>query len=150
MPPPRHLTDTRKPYPGHSRSLVIAIDIGTTFSGVSYAILEPGEIPKIHGVTRYLASSTFLSSFLTYTRFPGQEHVAGNTKIPSVIYYDRHGKMMAAGAEADTSGIQAQAEDEGWIKAELFVYALSYQCSTTNHLYTASNYVSVHAQCNST
>jgi hypothetical protein len=43
---------TRKPHAGSTRSLVIAIDVGTTFSGVSYAILEPGEIPKIHGVTR--------------------------------------------------------------------------------------------------
>jgi len=48
MPTP----DTRKPYPGHTRALVIAIDIGTTFSGVSYAILEPDVVPKIHGVTR--------------------------------------------------------------------------------------------------
>lgn len=61
-------TENRKPYSGLTRSLVIAIDVGTTFSGVrmfidiaeifihffqvSYAILEPGEIPKIHGVTR--------------------------------------------------------------------------------------------------
>ncbi|KIJ98141.1 hypothetical protein K443DRAFT_220891 [Laccaria amethystina LaAM-08-1] len=96
--------DTRKPYSGLSRSLVIAIDVGTTFSGVSYAILEPGEIPKIHGVTR----------------FPGQEHVAGNSKIPSVIYYDKSGKLMAAGAEAESNSILAQAEDEQWIKAELF------------------------------
>jgi len=44
--------DTRKPYNGRTRSLVIAVDVGTTFSGVSYAVLEPGEIPKIHGVTR--------------------------------------------------------------------------------------------------
>lgn len=43
---------TRKPYTGLTRSLVIALDIGTTFSGVSYAILEPGDVPKIHGVTR--------------------------------------------------------------------------------------------------
>ncbi|KAF8972184.1 hypothetical protein BDZ97DRAFT_1650258 [Flammula alnicola] len=100
----KHASDTRKPYSGLSRSLVIAIDVGTTFSGVSYAILEPGEIPKIHGVTR----------------FPGQEHVAGNSKIPSVIYYDKYGSIMAAGAEADSSSIAAQAEDEGWIKAELF------------------------------
>ena len=42
----------RKPYIGQTRSLVIAVDVGTTFSGVSYAILEPGEVPKIHGVTR--------------------------------------------------------------------------------------------------
>lgn len=30
------------------------------------------------------------------------------------------GKMMAAGAEADTAAIAAQAEDEDWIKAELY------------------------------
>jgi hypothetical protein len=45
-------SDTRKPYSGNTRSLVLAFDVGTTFSGVSYAILEPNEIPKIHGVTR--------------------------------------------------------------------------------------------------
>ncbi|KAI4525193.1 hypothetical protein EV122DRAFT_206731 [Schizophyllum commune] len=97
-------SDMRKPYGGPVRSLVIALDVGTTFSGVSYAILEPGLIPKIHGVTR----------------FPGQEHVAGNSKIPSVLWYDRHGKMVAAGAEAETAAIVSQAEDEGWTKAELF------------------------------
>ncbi|KAI0342873.1 hypothetical protein BDW22DRAFT_1407386 [Trametopsis cervina] len=95
---------TRKPYTGQTRSLVLALDIGTTFSGVSYAILEPGEVPKIHGVTR----------------FPGQEHVAGNSKIPSIMYYDSHGNMKAAGAEADGAAVLAQAEDEGWIKTELF------------------------------
>jgi hypothetical protein len=52
-------------------------------------------------------------------RFPGQEHVAGNTKIPSIIYYDTHGKVVAAGAEADTATIISQAEDEGWSKVEL-------------------------------
>ncbi|TFK22887.1 hypothetical protein FA15DRAFT_595292 [Coprinopsis marcescibilis] len=98
------VADTRKPYGGFTRSLVIAIDVGTTFSGVSYAILEPGEIPKIHGVTR----------------FPGQEHVAGNTKIPSVIYYDKRGVLKAAGAEADDGSIQTKAEDDGWTKVELF------------------------------
>jgi hypothetical protein len=45
-------SDTRKPYGGSSRALIIALDVGTTFSGVSYALLEPGEVPKIHGVTR--------------------------------------------------------------------------------------------------
>ena len=68
---------------------------------------------------------TFVSadaSWLTLEgRFPGQEHVAGNSKIPSVIYYDKDGTIMATGAEADSSFITAQAEDEGWIKAELCV-----------------------------
>src|SRR6267154_760760 len=58
-------TDTRKPYGGNKRSLVLAFDVGTTFSGVSYAILEPDEIPKIHGVTRcvhsLLSSSPLIS-----------------------------------------------------------------------------------------
>ncbi|KAL0065109.1 hypothetical protein AAF712_007945 [Marasmius tenuissimus] len=90
-------SEIRKPYTGASRSLVVAID-------VSYAILEPGEIPKIHGVTR----------------FPGQEHQAGNNKIPSILYYDKDGGVMAAGAEADTSTTLSMAEDEGWVKVDLF------------------------------
>ena len=62
----------------------------------------------------------FAVSILMYDpSFPGQEHVAGNSKIPSVVYYDKHGKMMAAGAEADTAAVISQAEDYGWIKAEL-------------------------------
>ncbi|CAL1716267.1 unnamed protein product [Somion occarium] len=36
------------------------------------------------------------------------------------MYYDRHGLMKAAGAEADGASVLAQAEDEGWIKTELF------------------------------
>jgi len=43
----------RKRYNGNKRALVIALDVGTTFSGVSYALLDPGEIPKIYEVTRY-------------------------------------------------------------------------------------------------
>lgn len=44
----------RKPYNGLKKALVIAFDVGTTFSGVSYALLDPGEIPKIYEVTRYV------------------------------------------------------------------------------------------------
>ena len=57
-------------------------------------------------------------------RFPGQEHVAGNSKIPSIVYYDRDGNVMVAGAEADNASIASQAEDEYWIKAELYVTSL--------------------------
>lgn len=35
------------------------------------------------------------------------------------MYYDHHGNMKAAGAEADGAAVLAQAEDEGWIKTEL-------------------------------
>lgn len=43
----------RQPYNGPSRSLVLAFDVGTTYSGVSYAVLDPGEAPRIQTVTRY-------------------------------------------------------------------------------------------------
>ena len=40
-------------YSGYTRKLVLAFDVGTTYSGIGYAILDPGEVPKIQGVTRY-------------------------------------------------------------------------------------------------
>ena len=49
-------------------------------------------------------------------RFPAQEHVGGDSKVPTVIYYDLLGKVRAVGAETLREGI---AEDENWVKAEL-------------------------------
>ena len=42
----------RTPYSGPSRKLVVALDIGTTFSGAAYSLLDPGEVPQIQSVTR--------------------------------------------------------------------------------------------------
>ncbi|KAG2043940.1 hypothetical protein BDR03DRAFT_940307 [Suillus americanus] len=90
----------REPYKGSTRKLVLAFDVGTTFSGVSYCMLDPGEVPVIRGVARY----------------PAQEHVGGDSKIPSILYYDLHGDVRAVGAEALQEHIIEQAEDEGWMK----------------------------------
>ena len=92
----------RQPYQGFSRKLVIAFDVGTTYSGVSYSVLDPGEVPVIHGVNRY----------------PAQDHVGGASKIPSILYYDDEGKARAIGAEALQEAIQEAAEDEDWQKVE--------------------------------
>ncbi|KAJ3514774.1 hypothetical protein NLJ89_g2173 [Agrocybe chaxingu] len=115
----------RSAYSGTQRKLVLAFDVGTTFSGISYrqaliairasitsktetsahdSILDPGVIPQIWGVTRY----------------PAQEQVGADSKIPSVIYYDRRGKVKAVGAEAMREEIEELAEEEGWVKAEWF------------------------------
>ncbi|KAG2353445.1 hypothetical protein BDR07DRAFT_1367118 [Suillus spraguei] len=88
---------TREPYKGSTRKLVLAFDVGTTFSGVSYCLLDPGEVPVIRG-------------------YPGQERVGGDSKIPSILYYDRQGDVRAVGAEALQQHIIEQAEDEGWVK----------------------------------
>ncbi len=37
---------------GSKVELVVGIDVGTTFSGVSYAFLRPGEAPEIQSVTK--------------------------------------------------------------------------------------------------
>ena len=50
----------RPPYVGDKRALVLAFDIGTTFSGVSYALLDPGQIPQINSITRYVPPLTFM------------------------------------------------------------------------------------------
>jgi len=42
---------TRSPYKGTSRKLLLAFDIGTTYSGVCYAFLDPGVVPKVEPVT---------------------------------------------------------------------------------------------------
>ncbi|OCH89886.1 hypothetical protein OBBRIDRAFT_755931 [Obba rivulosa] len=94
----------RQPYRGSARTLVISMDVGTTFSGVGYSILDPGEVPKIMGVRR----------------FPGQEDMAGSSKIPSILYYDKFGSLKAIGAEALSSSIVDKALEEDWFKVEWF------------------------------
>ncbi|KAK0434130.1 hypothetical protein EV421DRAFT_1356533 [Armillaria borealis] len=93
-----------QPYQGPHQKLVIALDLGTTFSGVSYSILDPGLVPEIKGVTR----------------FPAQENAGGDAKIPTILYYDQSGDLKAAGAEALDENVIRSAEDEGWVKYSTF------------------------------
>ncbi|TFK63665.1 hypothetical protein BDN72DRAFT_902219 [Pluteus cervinus] len=95
---------SRGPYPGSSRRLVLAFDVGTTFSGVSYSILDPGNVPEIKGLTR----------------FPYQDSTGGDFKVPSIIWYDTNGKVRAIGAGAVQDGIEQEAEDGEWTKVEWF------------------------------
>ncbi|KAF9047806.1 hypothetical protein BJ165DRAFT_1403442 [Panaeolus papilionaceus] len=97
-------TPARSAYRGLRRKLVLAFDVGTTYSGISYSILDPGIVPEIKPVTQ----------------FPAQEYISGASKIPTVIYYDQSGKVRAVGAEAMREGIYEIAEDQQWIKAEWF------------------------------
>ena len=46
------MSTARTPYSGSSRKLVLAFDVGTTFSGVAYAFLDPGQVPEIRPVTK--------------------------------------------------------------------------------------------------
>lgn len=55
-------------------------------------------------------------------RFPGQENNASDSKIPSILYYNKNGQVMAVGAEALLPHIMDQAEDENWTKVGWWVY----------------------------
>ncbi|KAJ7841610.1 hypothetical protein B0H14DRAFT_3457380 [Mycena olivaceomarginata] len=94
---------TGKPYSG-PRGLVFGIDVGTTYSGISYSILEPGQVPQIHQITR----------------FPGQQDVGGDSKIPTAIYYDLGGIIRAEGAETTLAACVEQAEEDSWEHAQWF------------------------------
>jgi molecular chaperone DnaK (HSP70) len=116
---------SRQPYHGTRRKLVLAFDVGTTYSGISYSILDPGEVPEIKGVTRhdFVYSSIEPCSFSF--RFPAQDHVGGDSKIPSILYYDQDGDLRAVGAEALQESVIEQAEDEGWAKLEWFSFSFN-------------------------
>lgn len=94
-----------QPYAGPAK-LVIAIDLGTTFSGASYVVLQPGQKPVIEDVKA----------------FPGQS--TSGSKVPSVILYNSKGKACLFGAEAVSGGPSEQLLDEGgqlakWWKVHL-------------------------------
>ncbi|KAJ3815434.1 hypothetical protein F5876DRAFT_85802 [Lentinula aff. lateritia] len=104
----------RKPFAGTQQGLVLAIDVGTTYSGCSFSVLDPGVVPEIKGVTRFPAQA------------PG-----GSSKIPSVLYYDSAGKVQAVGAETLLDTVIEQAEDEQWTKVEWFKLHLRPKSSKT-------------------
>ncbi|KAF8907433.1 hypothetical protein CPB85DRAFT_1254346 [Mucidula mucida] len=108
----------RKPYTGAFRKLVVAFDVGTTYSGVSFAILDPGLVPVIQGVTRYAA----------------QQKVGGDSKIPTIIYYDAQGDVKAVGAEAIDEAFLEKAEDEGYTKVEWFKLHLRPKALAASHI----------------
>lgn len=85
---------------------MIAIDLGTTFSGASYVILQPGVRPTVEDIKAY----------------PGQS--SANSKVPSVILYDKNGTARLFGAEAVAGGPAEQLLEEGgqlakWWKVHL-------------------------------
>ncbi|KAM6491361.1 hypothetical protein JOM56_013135 [Amanita muscaria] len=92
------------PYTGTEKLLVIGIDVGTTLSGVSYAVLEPGKVPRINPVER----------------FSGQREERPDSKVPSVVCYDQDGHVLAAGPETDYELNPILSEIEGVRRAEWF------------------------------
>ncbi|KZT22435.1 hypothetical protein NEOLEDRAFT_1180846 [Neolentinus lepideus HHB14362 ss-1] len=108
----------RKPYKGPRRKLVLSLDVGTTCSGVSYTLLDPGEVPKL----------------CTVTKFPGQTDAEHDSKVPSVLYYDVNGVLQAVGQEAENRYENGEAEDNEWVRVEWFKLHLRPKNSNVSHV----------------
>ncbi|KAF8333699.1 hypothetical protein F5887DRAFT_1063656 [Amanita rubescens] len=111
--------EQRGPFSGGARKLVMAFDVGTTYSGASYALLDPGIVPEIHGVTR----------------FPAQQRVGGDSKIPTVLYYDKEGEVRAVGAEATQDDFIEEAEDNEFVRVEWFKLHLRPKALASSHIH---------------
>ncbi|KAF8337586.1 uncharacterized protein EI90DRAFT_2991950 [Cantharellus anzutake] len=90
-------------YAGQSK-IIIAIDIGTSNTGVSYAYLYPSGPQAVTRVSEW----------------PGQPPHRGESKIPTLIWYNRQNQAVAYGAEAVTAETQNDAADYGWRLAKQF------------------------------
>ena len=58
---------------------------------------------------------------LIFHRFPAQGIARADSKVPSILYYDKAGIARAVGAEVLAQDIVETALMEGWTKAEWYV-----------------------------
>ena len=108
------------PYAGSKKALVLSIDVGTTYSGISYAMLDPGEVPEIKPVLRYVLVAAFHPFSHPYEecRYPGRENTPNDYRVPTIVCYRPNGTVYACGAEAEAveddadSGFVDLAEDD--------------------------------------
>lgn len=115
----------REPYSGSATGIVIGIDVGTTFSGVSYAILRPGEVPEVVSITQSVRHNVYsllstLNQLLSASRFSGQTIMGA--KIPSVIFYDENSQIKAIGPQTTLDSIIQESELNEWTKVEQYVH----------------------------
>ncbi|KAF7293207.1 hypothetical protein HMN09_01198800 [Mycena chlorophos] len=84
------------------RKLVLAVDVGTTYSAASWCLLEPREEPKFGAVQRW------------------PKQAAADLKVPTAILYDHEGEPRAFGAEVDDEATAFNAATNGWHRVEWF------------------------------
>ncbi|KAF9510510.1 hypothetical protein BS47DRAFT_64108 [Hydnum rufescens UP504] len=83
--------------------IILAIDIGTTYSAVSYSHLYKGCSRSITSVSNW----------------PNQRKQVGDSKIPTLIWYDKRKKPVRYGASALVANAM-EAKENGWQLAKLF------------------------------
>jgi len=97
--------------------IIIGIDIGTTQSAVAFAYLYPNGPQSLYRVSAW----------------PGQESQKGESKIPTLVYYDKNGKAVSFGAEALQLDTAEKAEEEEWQLARHFKLHLHPEAMKQRH-----------------
>jgi hypothetical protein len=62
----------RSAYTGTTKKLLVAVDIGTTFTAVSFSILQPREVPQFNEVRRVTLLDRQLDLTYIHRSFVGQ------------------------------------------------------------------------------
>lgn len=62
-----------------------------------------------------------------HSRFPGQQTVGGDSKIPSVVCYDADGNVVAVGSETDPDTNSELLGVEGLVRAEWYASTIPQQ-----------------------
>ncbi|CEL54213.1 Heat shock 70 kDa protein 12B OS=Homo sapiens GN=HSPA12B PE=2 SV=2 [Rhizoctonia solani AG-1 IB] len=83
--------------------IMVGIDIGSTQSGVAFTFLQKGVKRTVHRVVHWPGQALDLQS-----------------KIPTLVWYDKHGKPMLFGAEAVTEEARESADEHKWSLAKRF------------------------------
>ena len=92
---------------------------------LQWRILCPFDTRRITSNPRHYPVSSRSNSNRTYrlnllSRFPGQQKVGGDSKIPSVVCYDGDGNVVAVGSETDEDTNPELLEVEGYVRAEWY------------------------------
>ncbi|KAL5485832.1 hypothetical protein ACEPAI_6874 [Sanghuangporus weigelae] len=88
--------------PPKAPGIILGFDVGSITSAVSFALLLHDRPVEVRSVTW----------------FTGLDSPAN--RIPSIMYYDRHGVLLVAGASTVSESIICDADDQGWFKVERF------------------------------
>ena len=88
----------------------------------------------------YQSKVNRITHFRLLSRFPGQVKVGDDSKIPSVVCYDKDGNVVAVGSETNADTNPELVEVEGFVRAEWYAPTLFQQTLLNDNI--GSSYIS--------
>ncbi|KZT20036.1 hypothetical protein NEOLEDRAFT_1182864 [Neolentinus lepideus HHB14362 ss-1] len=109
--------NSRKPYEGKGRRLVVAIDVGTTFTAASSSRKEGFLSLRRYGNLQIVRIHCFGFLDINSKVLRWLRQTTADAKVPPVLYYDKQGRPQAFAAETDDEDVIMEAESNEWYKA---------------------------------